>query len=105
MKRRILCYLISLYCMKKTLIPFVLLVIISTTVLVLAIPRNDLSLFDANVEALSDGEASITIECDSFSMTMICQKTCVCGATWRTLQGYGHATKLHGTCVCGRIWD
>lgn len=67
--------------------------------------QNDQSLFDANVEALSDGEASMKIECDNFSLTMICQKTCVCGQTWRTLQGYGHAITLHGTCVCGRHWD
>lgn len=91
--------------MKKTFIPLVLLVIISASVLALAIPRNDQSLFDANVEALSDGEASMKIECDNFSLTMICQKTCVCGQTWRTLQGYGHAITLHGTCVCGRHWD
>lgn len=91
--------------MKKYLISFIVVSFISIIACFLAMPDKRVSLFEANVEALTSTEGSMMIECDNFSLTMICQKTCVCGYTWQTLQGYGHAVRLHGTCVCGRTWN
>lgn len=60
-------------------------------------------IFNSNVEALAKVENMI-IECDNFSVTMICKKSCICGREWKTLIGYGHATGLKGRCECGRKW-
>ncbi len=63
------------------------------------------SLFNANVEALADVESTMQIGCDNFSLTMICQRSCLCGQLYYTYTGYGHSTGLKGKCVCGRVWQ
>lgn len=92
--------------MKHLIVAVSLLFLLSTTIILSKNNSNsgEISFFSDNIEALSNVENSRQIVCDNFSLTMICQKTCVCGATWQTSQGYGHATKISGTCVCGRTW-
>ena len=56
-----------------------------------------------NVEALATGE--VEIQCDSYSVVIICQKTCPsCGRVWKAINGYGNPGNLRGTCSCGKTF-
>ena len=62
---------------------------------------SDLAL--ANIEALATGE--VEIQCDSYSVVILCQKTCPnCGRVWKAINGYGNPGNLRGTCICGRTF-
>ena len=57
----------------------------------------------ANVEALARWE--VEIQCDSYSVVIICQKTCPsCGRVWKAINGYGNPGNLRGTCSCGKTF-
>lgn len=58
----------------------------------------------ANIEALANNE--LTIECDSYSVVIKCQKMCLsCGTIWTAVGGYGNAGNLKGKCSCGYTYS
>ena len=67
--------------MKHLIVAVSLLFLLSITIILSKNNSNsgEISFFSDNIEALSNVENSRQIVCDNFSLTMICQKTCVCG--------------------------
>lgn len=64
---------------------------------------SDLTL--ANVEALANGEETLKIGCDNYSVVIKCQYMCtMCYRLWTTSVGYGNSTGLKGQCTCGSMY-
>ncbi len=82
-----------------------IIVLAAVSVAVIINAGNSDSFFEANIEALADVEETMQIGCDNFSLTMICQRSCLCGQLYYAKSGYGRSTGLKGKCVCGRVWQ
>lgn len=90
--------------MKKLLVVIVTMLLISSSLLIKQYHSgtNKDWLFQQNLEALSDGEESLTFECSPYSPVIYCERLCLtCKRRWRTPGKDGKFVRSLDRCVCG----